>query len=94
VTLTQHPLVTQDELTCGACPVQIKGLLTDGRQFYFRYRHGWASVGVGRDQGEAVGDPGEVGQDHGHRSQGVFDSGAEMRAVFSALLERRIGGGS
>lgn len=28
----------------GACPEQHWGVLTDGRVFYFRYRHGWASV--------------------------------------------------
>jgi len=33
--------------TCGACPVQIEGELTDGRQFYFRYRHAHASLAVG-----------------------------------------------
>lgn len=28
----------------GACPEQHWGVLVDGRVFYFRYRHGWASV--------------------------------------------------
>ena len=31
----------------GACPVQHWGVLTDGRVFYFRYRHGWASISLG-----------------------------------------------
>jgi len=31
----------------GACPVQHWGVLTDGRVFYFRYRHGWASINLG-----------------------------------------------
>jgi hypothetical protein len=30
----------------GACPVQHWGVLTDGRVFYFRYRHGWAYVSL------------------------------------------------
>lgn len=33
--------------TCGACPVQIEGELTDGRRFYFRYRHAYATLAAG-----------------------------------------------
>lgn len=37
----------------GWCPVQHWGVLTDGRVFYFRYRHGCASVALGPDWFEA-----------------------------------------
>lgn len=30
--------------SCGACPTQYEGTLEDGRMFYFRYRHGFASL--------------------------------------------------
>ena len=45
--------------TCGACPVQIEGELTDGRKFYFRYRHAFASLAVGEyPQGVVEQSPG------------------------------------
>ena len=32
--------------TCSACPSQWEGVLTDGRMFYVRFRHGYLSIRV------------------------------------------------
>jgi len=40
--------------TCGMCPSQWEGTTDDGKAVYIRYRHGELSVGVGKDQREAV----------------------------------------
>lgn len=39
-------VVREDHKTCEACPTQWEGALKDGRTFYFRYRHGYASLTV------------------------------------------------
>jgi hypothetical protein len=49
-----HPMVATYAVTCHAVPFQIEGTLVDGRYFYFRDRHGYASLGVGVDHGAAV----------------------------------------
>lgn len=51
-----HPLVEESKLTSWACPEQYEGTLTTGETFYFRYRCGVASVGVGPDLNSAVHD--------------------------------------
>lgn len=53
-------LVTTYTLTCGACPTQYEGTLHDGRCFYFRYRGGIASLGIGDSAAAAVADPNTV----------------------------------
>ena len=42
--MTYDDLVDTDKQTCSACPTQWEGRLKDGREFYFRYRHGYASL--------------------------------------------------
>jgi len=37
------------EVTCSAAPVQVEGRLPGGRPFYFRARHGEATLAVGGD---------------------------------------------
>lgn len=46
--------VELERQTCAACPTQWEGTLTDGRWFYFRYRHGTVAMGVGYDLAEAI----------------------------------------
>ncbi len=47
-----HPQVAESH-GGGACPEQHWGVLADGRVFYFRMRHGWASLCLGPDWYEA-----------------------------------------
>lgn len=83
------PRVATVERTCGACPEQYEGTLTDGRPFYFRYRHGWAGLGIGHgderfranDAGMAVGDG----------LAGSFESEEERDGVFWRLLDEATG---
>lgn len=85
-----HPLVATQQRTCGACPEQWEGTLTDGHLFYFRYRHGWASLGVALPGADPVDDPGEVGVEHGEPLQGAFDSDDARSEVFGQLTRRRL----
>lgn len=46
--LTPEPLHCKTLVkTCERWPAQWEGELTDGRQVYVRYRHGWLSIGLG-----------------------------------------------
>jgi hypothetical protein len=84
-----HPDIADFEQTCGACPEQYEGTLNDGSTFYFRYRHGWASLGIGADLDAAVCDPREVGESVGDHYQGMFDTEDQRDAVFARLLDQR-----
>lgn len=86
----KHPLVLASEQTTLAMPEQHEGVLHDGRQFYFRYRQGWATLGLGDTIDDAVGDPVEVGIGVGHRYQGSFRTDSQRQTVFALLLERRL----
>lgn len=86
--------VREYEQTCGACPEQYEGVLHDGRHFYFRYRYGVASLGVGRDNGSAICDPNEVRMAVSDGLQGIFDSPQQRDEVFAQLFARRTGGAS
>lgn len=50
-----HDLVATDERTCAACPTQWEGQLHDGRHFYFRYRHGNATLAIGDTRTDVAG---------------------------------------
>ncbi len=45
------------EQTCGACPVQFEGELSDGRCFYFRARGGGWTFHIAATVGEAIATP-------------------------------------
>lgn len=49
-----HPQVFSAVVTCSAVPFQVEGTLLDGRSFYFRDRHGYASLGIGNTLQEAI----------------------------------------
>lgn len=87
--MTLHPLVATATQTCFACPEQWEGTLIDGSHFYFRYRHGVASLGVGPDEGSAVDDPNEVSMRYGDSMQGILDGAESRRAAFAELMLRR-----
>lgn len=86
-----HPLVAESWQSCGACPEQYEGRLTDGRHFYFRLRHGLAQLGVGHTVDAAVRST--VGASRVEtavdtQGGGAFDSTAQRDDVFAELLER------
>ncbi len=85
-----HPLVSGAEQTGFGCPIQVEGQLVNGRSFYFRYRRGWASLGVGASVDLAVDDPDEVGMEYGDSLSGVLGD-AEIRSLFSQLARLRLG---
>jgi hypothetical protein len=63
-------------ITSGAGPVQVEGLTRDGRYFYYRCRHGDASLGLGADQQGAWYDPNAV-RDYGPSwfdAEGTYES--------------------
>ena len=81
----------------GACPEQHEGVLTTGEHFYFRYRHGWASLTLGDRPGvygpptRYVNSPGfiaEQGMEVGDGLQGIFDDDEQRNSTFSTLLDR------
>jgi len=39
------------DLTWIACPTQVEGVLDDGRNYYFRYRHGYWTLSVSEQPG-------------------------------------------
>lgn len=77
----------------GMCPEQHEGRLHSGEFFYFRYRHGHASVTLA-DRPEVYGawESGflrEAGMEVGHPLDGTFGDDEELRnQTFSALLDR------
>lgn len=79
-------LVATDTQTCYACPTQWEGRLHDGRHFYFRYRHGWASLAVGYDIDDVKGRS-HVGMEYGDHLAGVLDD-SEYHRLFLALLDQ------
>jgi hypothetical protein len=86
----RHPAVRAAVQTCGACPDQWEGTLIDGRHFYFRYRSGRASLGIGADPDAAAEDPETARLGHGDAAQGYFDSDEERNGVFERLYQQRI----
>ncbi|MFI2663325.1 hypothetical protein [Micromonospora carbonacea] len=85
-----HPLIATQQQTCWVCPDQWEGTLTNGSLFYYRYRSGWASLGIAAPGGEPAADPGEVGVAWGDPLQGAFDSDNDRTRVFTLLLRRRL----
>jgi hypothetical protein len=81
-----HPAIASSVQTCWACPEQYEGQLIDGQFFYFRYRFGCATLGVGRTLDEASEDPCEVHLRVGDNLRGTFGSTEERDIVFARLL--------
>jgi len=74
-----HPAILTAEETCGACPVQWEGTLTDGGPFYFRYRFATASLARTPDSPEVSMPFGD------HRLDGIFESDEDRDRVFAEL---------
>lgn len=62
---TPATILANATLTCPRNPEQWEGTLPDGRRFYFRYRDGWASLGVGHTRDQAVDDSDNTGTGYG-----------------------------
>ena len=88
--MISHEAVATQRRTSLACPEQYDGTLTDGRAFYFRYRHGWASLDLGATVDAAVWDERETGVTVGAHLDGIFESDDERNATFAALLAERL----
>lgn len=89
-----HPDVAYYRETTFACPVQIEGRLHSGEWFYFRYRFGCASVGIGGSPEQANYDALTVGRDqatvrHVDDIDGAFAGTDERDAVFAAAYAKR-----
>lgn len=67
------------------CPAQYEGRLIDGRWFYFRYRWGWAYVGVGATLDEAI-DCDSHERTYGLAYDGEWPDEATRNAAFTELL--------
>jgi hypothetical protein len=79
--------------TCECVPDQWEGRLKDGKYFYFRYRHGRASLAIGPTPRSVAGvtfaqEAGVASYEieHGDRLRGMFNDDAEREQVFSHLL--------
>lgn len=78
--------------TCYGCPMQAEGQLDDGRWFYFRYRWGHATFGVGADLVEAIRDENTAGMSYGDSYQGVLSSEEADELLRRTMLLRLTGG--
>lgn len=87
--MIDHPLVAEQQMTTIGCPEQHEGQLVDGQHFYFRYRSGRASLGLGETVEAAVEDLGEVAVPFGDSLQGAFDNADDRNLIFATLLARR-----
>lgn len=84
-----HPLVAASTLTCFACPELHEGTLVTGESFYFRYRHGRASLTVDGARGS-----GRAEMEVGDSLQGVFSSPGQREQVLAELLGELVAGGT
>lgn len=71
------PLVTELRRTCYACPSQWEGATEDGEHVYIRYRWGFLSASVGKDD--------VYGGKHGDSLDGNM-SDADMMKALSGVL--------
>lgn len=79
------PRVARAVMTDPAMPEQYEGQLADGRWFYFRYRWGWAYVGVG-DTLDAAVDSDRYWKTYGGEYDGEWTDEATRNAAFAELL--------
>lgn len=83
------PRIAQQVQTCYACPEQYEGLLTTGEHFYFRFRHGCASLYIAWGEvpyGPSTAD-GYESMSVGDSLAGIFDSDEQRNSTFKALLD-------
>jgi len=78
-------------MTSNFAPEQHEGTVADGSKFYFRYRAGYASLGIGDTDDDAVKDPFTVGMSVGAPLQGSFASQSQRDTVFQVLMNKYLG---
>ena len=92
----QHPAVVTAVQTCESCPDQWEGTVRGGRAFYFRFRHGRASLAIGPDAATVAGVCSPVGLPdgvayaqvgHGGHLDGSFGTDRERHDVFARLYD-------
>jgi hypothetical protein len=86
----RHQLIKRVHRTCVAYPEQYEGILTTGQCFYFRLRHGEASLGLGRMPHEAVVDPETVIRRVNDHGMGRFITDQQRDATFAEMLTERL----
>jgi hypothetical protein len=69
-----------------ACPEQCEGTLTNGQKFYFRYRGGVVSLGLGSTIEEAIDASFSNKMEYGEPLQGWFVDKEERSSIFNKLL--------
>lgn len=72
-------------LTCPAAPTQYEGQLEDGRYYFFHYRYGRASLGLGTSVQEAIHDPHKVRRTYGDSLDGHMTE-ARFEEIAAELL--------
>lgn len=88
-----NQIVENDTQTCFACPTQYEGTLRDGRYFYFRYRYGWANLGVASESVDAAVEAAFRGSNGWSAGKGIGDTldgvlgWEEYRKVFVELFD-------
>jgi hypothetical protein len=90
---TYQQLVAHDHIACPGRPLEWEGQLADGRHFYFRYRYGCATLGVGDTPAAAITDPDEVGVQAGGPYDGDLDD-HRYQTLFVQLYARHPAGGA
>lgn len=79
--------------TATACPTQYEGTLPDGRIYYFRYRSGKATLGLGETIEDAVADALHVLDRSAHLTLGDHLDGSlsedEFERAAAQLLRER-----
>lgn len=89
--MTEFPdVIEKRRLTSIAAPMQYEGQLRDGRRYYFRYRWGIASLGIGASTVEAIADPDTVSVKIGDELDGYLDAD-QFEEVAAHLLAHRTG---
>jgi hypothetical protein len=84
VVMLYNEVVDEAEQTGYGCPTQWEGKLKDGRSFYFRYRGGTATLGIGANIDEAIGDAKESWLAYGDALDGILEESA-FKDVFGLL---------
>jgi hypothetical protein len=85
--MTLYEEVVEDVVqTSEWVPSQWEGTLKDGRQFYFRYRGGVASLGIGASRDEAILDDG-AWLSIGDSFDGYMEE-AEFKDTFGVLYQK------
>ena len=82
------PVISDIEMTCGACPTQWEGTTTDGQYVYIRYRHGMFQVGIGATDDDAVVNSQTIAYVE-RQADGVMDNDEMMQLTANMFDWRR-----